>query len=82
MLYADWLKNFEQAQICNLSPDSFEGQLTAQQVTDLSSRRRVCLSHDCFDLGHRREKTSPGVRRSSTGLGSKGKQQVVVDNRK
>ena len=32
MLYADWLKNFEQAQICNLSPDSFEGQLTAQQV--------------------------------------------------
>ena len=32
MLYADWLKNFEQVQICNLSPDSFEGQLTAQQV--------------------------------------------------
>ena len=32
MLYADWLKNFEQVQICNLSPDSFQGQLTAQQV--------------------------------------------------
>jgi len=32
MLYSDWLKNFEQVQICNLSPDSFEGQLTAQQV--------------------------------------------------
>ncbi len=32
MLYSDWLKNFEQVQICNLSPDSFQGQLTAQQV--------------------------------------------------
>jgi hypothetical protein len=32
MLYSDWLKSFEQVQICNLSPDSFEGQLTAQQV--------------------------------------------------
>ncbi|CAF0795249.1 unnamed protein product [Adineta ricciae] len=31
MLYSDWLKNFEQIQICNLSPDSFEGQLSAQQ---------------------------------------------------
>ncbi|CAM4746328.1 unnamed protein product [Rotaria magnacalcarata] len=31
MLYSDWLKNFEQVQICNLSPDSFKGQHIAQQ---------------------------------------------------
>jgi hypothetical protein len=82
MLYSDWLKNFEQAQICNLSPDSFEGQLTAQQVVDLSTCRRVRFSHDYADLVHDREKTSPGVRHSSMGLGSKDKQQVDVDNQK
>lgn len=32
MAYTDWLKYFEQVQICNLSPDSFEGQLTVQYV--------------------------------------------------
>ncbi|CAF0773042.1 unnamed protein product [Rotaria sordida] len=31
MPYSDWLKQFEQIQICNLSPDSFQGQLTMQQ---------------------------------------------------
>ena len=28
----DWLKYFEDVQICNLSPDSFQGQLTIQKV--------------------------------------------------
>ncbi|CAF3728593.1 unnamed protein product [Adineta steineri] len=39
MLYSDWLKNFEQIQICNLSPDSFEGQLTAQQGKHITWRQ-------------------------------------------